>query len=68
MVQGSASWSVQPPGKKIPCLLSDAVDIRSLDCKNLTPAPSESEVKVRIVMGPGVRLGWILPWESYKRL
>lgn len=68
MVQGHASRSVQPPGKEIPCLLSDAVDIGSLGCKRLSPSPSESEVKVRIVMRLGVRLGWILPWESYRRL
>ena len=57
MVRGHAGWSVQPPGKKIPCLLSEEVDIGYLSCKNLSPAPSESEVKIRIVMGPGVRLG-----------
>lgn len=57
MARGHAGWSVQPPGKKIPCLLSEEVDIGSLSCKNLSPAPSESEVKIRIVMGPGVRLG-----------
>ena len=54
----------------MPWLLSDVVDIGSLGYKNISPAPSESEVTTvaRIVTGPGVRLGWVLLWDPYEKL